>query len=96
MATRIIEYGSSASVLPLVPAVNKVVAQSALTATGTSQQSSAAQAGTAIVLVQSDEAVYVAFGTNPTATTNDYRLQAGGEQFFAVPPGQSWKAAVRT
>jgi hypothetical protein len=96
MATRIIEYGASASVLPLVPAVNKVTAQSALTATGTSQQSSAVQVGTAIVLVQSDEAVYVAFGTNPTATTNDYRLQAGTEQFFAVPPGQSWKAAVRT
>jgi hypothetical protein len=49
-----------------------------------------------MVCVQSDEAVYLAFGTNPTATTNGYRLQAGGEQFFTVDVGKSWKVAVRT
>ena len=49
-----------------------------------------------MVLVQSDEAVYVAIGTNPTATVNDYRLQAGGEQYFSIIPGASMKVAVRT
>jgi hypothetical protein len=98
MATRIIEYQEVArrDPFPLVPEENKLTAQTAITATGTSAQSSAFAASTRIVCVQSDEAVYVAFGTNPTATANDYRLQAGGENFFAVARGQSWKVAVKT
>jgi len=96
MATRIIEYGGRgmASDFAVVPSNQRTASQAAITATGTSAQSSAFNTGTSIVCVQSDEAVYVLFGSNPTATTNDYRLQAGGEQFFAVSPG--WKVAVRT
>jgi hypothetical protein len=98
MATRIIEYGGRArhGDYPIVPATQKLTAQTPITATGTSAQSSAFGSDTNMVLVQSDEAVYVAVGSNPTATTSDYRLQAGGEQFFDAPPGQSWKVAVRT
>jgi hypothetical protein len=96
MATRILEYGGpSQNDFPCVPAVNRVLAQSAMTASGTSAQSSAFDGSTSLVCIQSDEAVYVLFGTNPTATTNDYRIQAGGEQWFEVLPG-SWKVAVRT
>ncbi len=99
MATRIIEYGGSGvlgSAFPVVPADQRVTAQTALTANGTSQQSAAVNAGTSCVCVQSDEQIYVLLGTNPTATTNDYRLAAGGEQFFSIPTGLSWKVAVRT
>jgi hypothetical protein len=100
MATRIIEYCAPArgDGYPVVPAGRKVTAQTALTATGTSQQSAAFASNTRIVGVQSDEAVYVAFAANPTATTNDYRLQAGTEQFFDLFPyaGQNWKVAIRT
>ena len=98
MATRIIEYGGKdrADTFPVVPATQKITSQAALTATATSAQSVAVNASTSIVLVQSDEAVYVALGTNPTATTNDYRLQVGGEQYFSVPPNGAWKIAVRT
>jgi len=98
MATRIIEFGGGPTNrnMPIVPHAQRVTAQSAITATGTSAQSSAVNAATSVVLVQSDEAVYVLLGTNPTATTNDYRLQAGGEQYFDVQVGQSWKVAVRT
>lgn len=98
MATRIIEYGGGPANrnVAAVPASQGVTSQSALTATGTSAQSAAVNASTSIVLIQSDETVYVSFGTNPTATTNDYRIQAGGEQYFDVPLGQSWKVAVRT
>jgi hypothetical protein len=94
MATRIIEYGqpSRGDGLPILPRAN--VVQSALTATGTSQQSTAFSDGTSFVMVQSDEAVYVKVGVNPTATTNDYRIQANGEQVF--PAGLGEKAAVRT
>ena len=99
MATRIIEFGGSGllgEAFPVVPADQRITSQTALTATGTSAQSAAVAAGTACVCVQSDEAVYVLFGTNPTATTNDYRIQAAGEQFFSIPIGQSYKVAVRT
>ncbi len=99
MATRIIEYGGSGllgEAFPVVPACQRITSQTALTATGTSAQSAAVAAGTACVCVQSDEAIYVLLGTNPTATTNDYRLAAAGEQFFSVPPGLSWKIAIRT
>jgi hypothetical protein len=99
MATRIIEYGGPGVWGPsfnIVPAEQRVVSQSALTATGTSAQSAAFNAATGLVLVQSDEAIYVLLGANPTATTDNYRIQAGNEQFFSIPGGQSWKVAVRT
>lgn len=95
MATRIIEYGELDPRFPtIVPSVNKVVAQSAMTATSSSAQSSAFNVGTAMVIVQSDEAIKVAFGSSPTATDNDYKIQANGEQAFIVTPG--WKVAIKT
>jgi hypothetical protein len=99
MATRIIEYGGTGRLGPsyaVVPADQYIVSQTPITATGTSAQSSAVSAGTGVVLVQSDEAVYVAIGANPTATTSDYRIQAGQEQYFSIVPGASMKVAVRT
>lgn len=99
MATRFIEFGGTGRLGPdyaVVPGDQYVLSQTPITATGTSAQSAAAAAGTALILVQSDEAVYVAWGTNPTATTSDYRLQAGGEQYFSITPNASWKVAVRT
>jgi hypothetical protein len=98
MATRIIEYAGDfpSHYSAIVPADQLVTEQSAITATGTSAQSTAVNADTTFVCVQSDEAVYVKLGSNPTATTNSYRLQAGTEQFFKVAPRASWKVAVRT
>jgi hypothetical protein len=96
MATRIIEYGGAdrSDRLQAVPASQRVTSQTALTATGTSQQSAAFSVGVSLICVQSDEAVYVLIGSNPTATTNDYRIAAGSEQFFTVKAGD--KVAVRT
>ena len=98
MATRIIEYGGAdrGDRLQIVPATQKVLEQTAMTATATSTQSPAVDASTSLVLVQSDEQIYVALGTNPTATTNSYRLGAGNEQWFSVTPNKSWKVAIRT
>ena len=96
MATRIIEYGGvdRSDRLQVVPAAQHITSQTALTASGTSAQSATVNAATTVVCVQSDEAVYVATGSNPTATTNDYRIAAGGEQFFTVKASD--KVAVRT
>jgi hypothetical protein len=95
MATRIIEYSCKDRSMPLIEAP-ATVAQTPIVATGTSAQSSAFADSTNVVCVQSDEAVYVKFGENPTATTSDYRIQGGGEQFFHVPRATSLKVAVRT
>lgn len=96
MATRIIEYAGKrrTDAFPVVPSTAKVTAQTAITATGASAASGAFNAATNLVCIQSDEAVYVNIGAAPTATVNDYRIQAGGEQWFDVDAGQ--KAAVRT
>ena len=95
MPTRIIEFGGSDRTddLPVVPARQYVTAQTALTATATSAQGAIVNAATTLVCVQSDEAVYIRFGSNPTATVNDYRIPAAGEQFFSVGPGD--RVAVR-
>jgi hypothetical protein len=96
MATRILEYVAndpSSIGEPVVPLEN--VQQPALTTSTTPTNSAAFDARTNLICVQSDEAVYVKRGANPTATTDSYRIQAGQEQFFAVPVGQGWKVSVR-
>jgi predicted transcriptional regulator len=95
MATRIIEYaGLSGLDRTIVPANLKVLSQTALTATSTSAQSAAFDATTNVVCIDSDEAIKVNFGTNPTATDNDFKVKAGIEQFFEVKP--AWKVAIKT
>lgn len=96
MATRIIEYGGPVGyAAEYVPSSQTVKSQSAMTATSTSAQSSAFDPATGVVCVQSDETIKVNFGTNPTATDNDYKIQAGGEQFFHIAPSASWKVAIK-
>lgn len=99
MATRIIEYGNvpnTGAAYPVVPADHQIGSQSAMTASASSAQSSALNSETRVVLVQSDEAIKVALNANPTATDNDYKIVAGGEQYFAVQRGANWKVAIKT
>lgn len=92
MATRIIEYGGADRTdgLQVIPAVN--VTQTALTASASSAQSAAFNAGTGLVCIDSDEAVHVAFGSNPTATTANEVVAAGKKDYFTVKAGH--KVAV--
>lgn len=97
-ATRVIEFAQvdpSSIGAPIVPATNLITEQGALTTSTTPQNSSAFNVLSGMICIQSDEAVYVKFGANPTATVNSYRIQAGQEQFFLIPVGQSWKVSVR-
>jgi hypothetical protein len=97
MATRIIEYGGrAAGDYPVIPASQFVKKQTAMTATATSERSSSFDAATRLVIVDSDEQVYVELGANPTATTDNLRIPAGGRAEFDVPVNQAWKVAVRT
>lgn len=105
MATRILEYGGTGVLGPgfdVIPAGQYVTKQAAMTATGTSARSAVINAATLMICVQSDEAIYVevdpASGATPTATTDSYRIQAGGEQFFSITPAMAGvaKVAIRT
>jgi hypothetical protein len=71
-----------------------ITQQTPIAATSTSAQSAAFNAGTRIVTVQSDEAVHVTFGANPTATTSHFKIGAGETHDFGVAAGD--KMAVRT
>lgn len=99
MATRILEYGGTGLLqcaFPVVPADQRVTVQSAMTASGSSAQSAALNAATSLVCVQSDEQIYVLVASNPTVTADNYRIAAGGEQWFSVPANSGWKVAIKT
>lgn len=68
-------------------AMKPAVASQALTLTGSTQQSAAFNAATRLVRLHAQVACHVAFGENPTATTNSMRLAEGQTEYFGVTPG---------
>jgi hypothetical protein len=87
-----VQVGGQVVPVPMEPAL---VEQTAITTSGTSQQSAAFNAATELVCVQTTSIVRYKFGTNPTASaTVSSRLPAGQEKTHAVPKGQSFKVAV--
>ncbi len=95
MATRILEYTgefSGGDNPPCLPSVCDVV-QTAITASGTSQQSAAFATGTTLVVIDTDQKVHVKFGSNPTATTADLAIAAGIVREFNLT-GTGQKVAV--
>jgi hypothetical protein len=58
-----------------------------VTTSGTSAQSSATQGTTTIVQLYADQDCYVAFGSNPTATTSTMFLPLGQILYVGVTPG---------
>lgn len=59
-----------------------------------SNASAAFQPQTRMVRLHTDAICSVAFGTNPTATTNNQRLAANQTEYKGVPLGQGFKVAV--
>ena len=92
MATRIIECSTRTGGLPIYPPVLRE--QTAMTATGTSAQSAAFGAGTSIVIIDTDEAIHVRIGNDPTAATTSMKLAAATRAEFDVREGE--KVAIRT
>lgn len=95
MAIRILEFGALGQ--PAHAPVRRVpfLAKQSGAVGGTSTQSSAFSAGTSLVTVQADEDCHVAFGSNPTATTSDFKIGAGETHDFGVNSGDkaAWIAA---
>jgi hypothetical protein len=52
-----------------------------------SLQSAAFGANTRIVRIHTDAICSIAFGSNPTATTNTARMAANATEYFGVKPG---------
>lgn len=86
MAIRVFEFAR-------LPDGDKLIRPSGLrsqspgTVGASSAQSAAFVSDTRYVTVQTDEACYVVFGGNPTATTSGFKLAAGQDYDFAVEPG---------
>jgi hypothetical protein len=54
----------------------------------------AISSGVSIVRIVCTSAAYVAFGTAPTATTNDIYVPANTPEYFAVPDNGTWKVSA--
>lgn len=93
MPTRIMESSGAGngSGIPVINVPFETV-QTPLTASGTSQQSAAFTQS--IVYIESDETIHVAFGANPTATTNHRKIVATRGDAFGVKVGH--KVAIIT
>lgn len=92
MATRIIECSARTAGLPIYPPVLRE--QTAMTAGAVSAQSAAFGAGTEIVIVDTDEAIHVRVGNDPTAATTSMKISAVSRAEFDVREGE--KVAIRT
>lgn len=59
-----------------------------------SLSSAAFAATTVLVRLETDSICSVRFGTSPTATTSNRRMQAGDIEYFGVPLNGAYKVAV--
>lgn len=80
---------------PMPIAVEPPVASQTVSYT-TTTQSNAFNVLTSFVRIHTDSICSIEFGTNPTATTSKRRMVAGATEYFAVPPGESYKVAAVT
>lgn len=71
-----------------LPCVALDNAMTPVSISGSSAQSAAFGANTNIIRVVSTTNCHIAFGANPTATTNDSYLPANVVEYFIVTPGQ--------
>lgn len=97
MALFLTEYASLAQDTfsnPVAAGIEPSVAEQAMTVTGSTSQSAAFNARTSFIMVHAQEAVCLAWGTNPTATTVKQRMAAGETRFVGVPAGKSFKVAA--
>lgn len=67
-----------------------------LTSSGSSAQSAAFDAKTKMIQIHTDGICSVEFGSNPTATTNSFRLAANTTAYFEVSPGDKMAYITNT
>lgn len=71
-----------------------VVAEQVVDYSGGVASSSAFNASTTYVRIHTDSICSISFGTAPTATTSMRRMPADSTEYFAVPPGLSYKVSA--
>lgn len=81
--------GSSVGVEPMV-------ADQAVTFTGTPGTSAAFGNATKMVRIQVDGIASIKFGTAPTAATTNRRMTSGQTEYFLVPQGGAYKVSAIT
>lgn len=85
---------SSGYLLPAVPGVPAVAAQTVAIG-ATSAQSNAFNAATKFIRLHADAICSVKLGsTNPTATASDMRMAPGTPEYFGVTPGDKLAVIV--
>lgn len=97
MALFLTEYSSLANdtySVQIAAGKEPSIAEQAITVSGSTTQSAAFNNLTSFVMVHAQEAVCLAWGTNPTATTVKQRMAAGETRFVGIPPGKSFKVAA--
>lgn len=94
--TEFARQGRDASGFQMVVADEPAIANQTVAITAGSVQSSAFNALTKFVRVNTDAVCSIEFGTNPTASSTTRRLAANSTEYFSVPLGASYKIAVIT
>lgn len=82
--------GNTTSVM--APDVRTLVAEQSIGITGASGQSAAFGITTRYIMVNTDVACCLAFGSNPNAVNSQHRMGANETRFYTVPSG--YKLAV--
>jgi hypothetical protein len=82
------EFSLTADAGVQVARAPSLVDQAPITVTGTSAQSAAFGGDTKLIRVWCDTQSAMLVGANPTATTNNMPISAGGTEYFQVLPGQ--------
>ena len=81
--SRLIRDSNGNVVQAMAPGASQSVATS-----GSSAQSAAFGTDTTVVRLMASQDVYLAFGSNPTATSTGLHLPAGVPEYFAVTAGE--------
>ena len=92
--TEYARQGRDAAGYRMVVAEEPPLASQVVTIAGASAQSSAFNAKTHLIRISTDAICSIEFGANPTALTTSRRMPANSTEYFAVPPGASYKVAV--
>lgn len=77
-----------------VPQIAKLPGVDQVVTFTTSTQSTGFAYNTRFVRVLSDTDCHIAYGSNPTATTSNLRVEAGSVEYFGVSPGDKIAAVL--
>lgn len=78
----------------VMPVAKQMPVASQKLAFSSSAQSATLNPLTTLVRLQPDGVCSVVFGSNPTASTNDMRMNLGQTEYFAVQPNSNLKIAA--